>query len=143
GGTEKSPSKSCEVSLWFLLIRCGGEDFRQLHGKPRARHDLIDASRLRSFGEIGLNVRKKADDAKSGLHCAKPLNGIKRRGSGVEIDDDESGPRFEKLQQGISVGSYFHFETELLCGLGELHLKKEIIHVGYNVRHCSLVSVNG
>ena len=86
-------------------------------------------------GQVGLYVRKKSDDAKIRVDGTKALDGVERRGSGVQVNDDQCRRRLEKLQQRFGVGGNRDLQAEMLGGFGELHLEKKIVHVGYDARH--------
>jgi hypothetical protein len=139
---QKEKAMGCAPS-WRFLLCDGGKDLRQLHGKSGARHDFVKAGRLRFCRKVRLYVGKEANHADIGLRGAQALDRIERRGFRVEIDDDEGGRRIEELEEGNGVGGNLDLQSEVLGGFSQLHLKEEIVHVGYDARHRSQAPESG
>src|ERR1700730_13564231 len=112
----------------FTSILCHAQDGRQILRKRRPRHDFVATGGLGPGGKLGLHVRQEAHNADVLPEVAQLLDGLDRLAARVQVHNDESWLASQQLHQRIAVRGHLQFHAELLGGLRQLHLEKQIIH---------------
>src|SRR6267378_2427202 len=127
--------RSMPVGCKFQSILCRAEDRGQVLGESGARHYFIAAGLLGLGGEFHLHVREEADNADVFSNETQHFDGLDGMAARVQIHDDEFWMALHEVHERVAVGGDFQFHAELLGGLRQLHLKKEIIHERHDFSH--------
>src|SRR4029077_19676415 len=108
---------------------------RQILREARARQNFIASRRLRLGGQLPLHVREEAHHANVLVRLPQLFNRRDRLAPRVQIHDDEFHLARHQSHQRLGVRRHFHFHAELLGGLRQLHLEKQVVHQRHDSSH--------
>jgi hypothetical protein len=118
-----------------------GEYGCQIVGEFRARHHVGATGGAGFFGEIELDVRKKADQRKFRGGLAHAFDGVERIVTRVEIDDDEVGRlRGHFGVERVGRGAEVDVDADEFCGLADFCLEEDVVNESEGFGHEGIVS---
>jgi hypothetical protein len=80
-------------------------------------------------------MRKKCHHANVFRRSTQLYDGVDGLATRIEINDYQLWPRLQQTQHCVGGGGHLEFNAEMLGGLRNFHLKKNVVHQRYDAAH--------